>query len=217
MKKIFMTLILCAGFSAAVFSQKDAKVKEILDKSSEAFKQSGNVSAYFTMNVRESGSKATESFDGQIYIKGNKIKIDAPGYEIYFDGKTQWVYNKEPNEVNISEPEEDEIQILNPSMIYEIYKKGCNYKYSGAKTDIKMRKVQEVILKPKDKKNDIKEVVLQINDKDYLPVFFHVYFKKNDLENIIHINKYDTKQNFSDDFFVFDATKYPDVEIIDLR
>jgi outer membrane lipoprotein-sorting protein len=215
MKKILVYLLLIGSTSLA-FAQKDTKAKELLDKSSAAFTQSGDLSVSFTMNIKDVTNKVTESFDGQIRIKGNKFFIETPGRDIYFDGKTQWIHDKSYDEVNVSEPNSQEIQMLNPASIFEMYKKGCNYKYVGGKTDTKMQKVQEISLFPKDKKGDINRIDLQINETDNMPTLFHI-FSKNDFENLIYINKYQTKLNLPDSLFVFDTKKYPETEIIDLR
>ncbi|MDR1373286.1 MAG: hypothetical protein LBJ17_09285 [Dysgonamonadaceae bacterium] len=217
MKYDCLVLLICLLTTFPAIAQKDIKAKEMLEKSEIAFNSSGAISAYFTINIRESVSRDIKSFDGTIYIKGNKFKINAPDYDVYFDGTTQWVYNKIHGEVNISDPDTTEIQTLNPSVIYQIYRKGCNYKFVGTKTDVKMRKVSEIILMPKSKKQDVRELTLQVNEKDFLPVYFHLKFKNNDLDNEIFINKYNINQNLSDNIFIFDASQFPDVEIIDLR
>ncbi|MDR1632681.1 MAG: hypothetical protein LBR97_07365 [Dysgonamonadaceae bacterium] len=214
MKKIITILVLSTALFTPAMSQKDAKAKELLDKSSVALEQAGDVSAYFTLNIKDEINKASQAFDGTILMKGNKFKIDTPDQNIYFDGKTQWIYRKSYEEVNVTQPASEEIQALNPKSIFAIYKKNCNYKYVGTKTDIKMRKVQEVNIFPQ--KGEISQITIQINTTDYFPVSFHIFYK-NKIENIIYINKYQTKQNFSDSQFVFDNTQYPDVEIIDLR
>jgi outer membrane lipoprotein-sorting protein len=214
MKKIIVTLIIYTVFFTYASAQKDAKAKELLDKSSAALTQAGDMSAYFTLNVKDEINKTNQAFDGTIYMKGDKFKIDTPDRNIYFDGKTQWIYQKSYEEVNITQPAGEEIQALNPKLIFAVYKKNCNYKYAGTKTDVNMRKVQEVDVFPQ--KGEITQITIQINTTDNFPVMFHLFYK-NKIENIIYINKYQTKQNFSDNQFIFDSTQYPDAEIIDLR
>ncbi|MDR2622254.1 MAG: hypothetical protein LBC48_06690, partial [Dysgonamonadaceae bacterium] len=209
MKKIVIIVILCTGLFSFATAQKDAKAKELLDKSSTALSSAGDIHTYFTMNIKDVINKNSQGFDGTIQMKGNKFKIDTPDQSIYFDGKTQWVYQKSYDEVNVSEPTGEEIQALNPKLIFSVYKKNCNYKYVGNKTDIKMRKVQEVSIFPQ--KGEITQINVQINETDYFPVMFHLFYK-NKIENIIYINKYQTKQNFSDSQFVFDRKQYPNVE-----
>jgi len=214
MKKIIITLIACISFFTFATAQKDTKAKELLDKSSAALAQAGDMYAYFTLTIKDGINKTSQSFDGTIQMKGNKFKIDTPDRNIYFDGKTQWVYDKSYEEVSISEPTGEEIQALNPKLIFSVYKNNSNLKYVGTKTDIKMRKVQEVSIFPK--KGEITQINVQINNADYFPVMFHIFYK-NKIENIIYINKYQTNQNFSDDLFVFDKKQFPNAEIIDLR
>jgi outer membrane lipoprotein-sorting protein len=198
------------------FAQKDAKAKEWLDKSSEVFGKTGALSVDFTINVKDVSNKISESFDGNIDIKGAKFHLTVPEMETWFDGKTQWVLQKGWDEVNITEPAEQEAQTLNPAVIFNIYKKGCNYKYLGEKTDNKGKKAQEIELIPQDKKSEWSKIVIGINSNDFMPVKIHIFYK-NKMENIIHINKYKKKMNLEDSVFVFDKKKYPNVEVIDLR
>jgi outer membrane lipoprotein-sorting protein len=209
-----MGVFLLAAFS--VFAQKDAKAKEILDKSSALFNTSDGISAQFTFTIKDETANLNESFDGEIFLKGTKFFVDTPERTICFDGKTQWVYEKKLEEISIMKSNAQDVQIFNPASFFELYKKGCDYKYKGAKTDNKMRKVQEISLLPKDKKSDFSRIDMQIATSDFMPVFFHLFYK-NKLENNIYIHKYELKLEIPDSRFVFDMKKYPQAEVIDLR
>lgn len=212
--------IFCIGmflFAAfPVFAQKDAKAKELLDKSSALFNSSDGISADFRFTIKDETSNLSESFEGQIFLKGTKFLVDTPERTICFDGKTQWVYEKKLEEISIMESNGQDVQIFNPASFFEMYKKGCDYKYQGAKTDNKMRKVQEISLLPKDKKSDFSRIDMQIATSDFMPVFFHLFYK-NKLENNIYIHQYQLKLEIPDSRFVFDTKKYPQAEVIDLR
>ena len=211
--------IILLGLFVAVLpiqAQKDAKAKEILDKSSAALNQAGGLSASFTFNINDDIRKIKESFEGQILLKGAKFFFETPEQTVYFDGKTQWVYNKSVEEVSILEPQPQDIQALNPIGVFELYKADCDYKYIGEKVDIQKRKVREVSLFPKDKKEDIKQVDIQINPDDGMPVFFRIIYK-NKAEYRIYISTYQTNLNLPDSQFVFDKKKYPQAEVNDLR
>jgi outer membrane lipoprotein-sorting protein len=210
------SVVIISFFPLLAFAQKEAKAKEILDKSSAAFSAAGDISAYFTMDIKDTPNKQSAAFDGNIELKANQFHIDMPDSEIWYNGTTQWILQKEWNEVNISEPSEQEIQMLNPGIIFMLYKNGSKYKYLSEKNDIKMRKIHEIELIPQNKKSDLAKIVVQIHETDWMPVMFHIYFT-NKIENIIYINKYQTNLNYSGNRFTFDATKYPDAEIIDLR
>jgi len=213
----YLSVILIGLFVAApIFAQKDAKAKELLDKSSAMLNQSGGLSVYFTLNINDEINKIKQSFDGQMFVKGAKFFFDTPDQTVYFDGKTQWAYNKSIEEVSILEPQPQDIKALNPIAVFELYKTDCDYKYKGEKADIKKRKVEEISLFPKDKKEEIKQVDLQINRSDFMPVFFHIIYK-NKTEVRIYVNKYQTQLNLPDSQFIFDRKKYPQAEVNDLR
>jgi outer membrane lipoprotein-sorting protein len=201
--------------SSAV-AQKDAKAKALLDKTSAMLNQSGGLSASFVININDEIHNIKQSFEGQMFVKREKFYFDTPEQAIYFDGKTQWVYQKAIEEVSILEPQPQDIQSMNPISIFDMYKKDCDYQYKGEKTDGQKRKVQEISLFPKDNKEDIKQVDIQINPMDTMPVFFHIIYKNNS-EFRIHISKYQTKLSLPDSQFVFDRKKYPKAEINDLR
>ena len=218
MKKILfvITAIAVLSLSSHAFAQKDAKAKGILNLSSQKYAEAGAITASFTLNVKDIKAKVTYSFDGNIQMKENKFYLSTPETDSWFDGQTQWVYLKDSEEVNITEPSKEEVQMINPSVIFDLYKKGCNYKYAGEKKDIKQRSVYEIELTPANKKGDMQKITVQINKDDYIPVTFTISYKNN-LQNILYINSYKTKQTLPDSNFVFDKKKYPNVEIIDLR
>ncbi len=213
-RKLFL-LAITVLYASVLFAQKDAKAKEILDQSSEKFNKSGGISASFTLNVKHVKEKVTESFDGNIQMKGNKFYLSTPETDSWFDGKTQWVYLKGNREVNVTEPSQEELQMLNPSFLFNVYKKGFNYKYVGEKTDIKGKLVHEIKLTPQ-KKTEMKEMIVQVSKGNLLPTIISI-INKNEINNIIYINKYETGKNYPDNIFSFDKKKFPDVEIIDLR
>ena len=221
-KKITKTVFFASAamlfflFSPSVFAQKEAKAREYLDKSSAVFEKAGPLSIPFTLNIRDVSNQLTESFNGILDVKGTKFRLNVPGNEIWFDGKTQWLLQKDYDEVQITEPSEQEMQIMNPVAILGMYKKNCNYKYRGEKTDENGRKVQEIELFPQVKGNEIKCIMMQISAVDFLPVKIHI-FLKNKMENIIHIHKYQKNAAVTDSHFVFNPKDYPDAEIIDLR
>lgn len=217
MNRVVYILSVFLFLSGSLFAQKDAKAKDLLDKASDKFQQKTGISANFTLNIKDIKAKLTQSFDGGILIKGSKFYLSTPDADTWFDGKTQWVYFKGSDEVNISEPSARDIQMMNPASIFTLYKAGSNYKYIGEKTDIKKRAVYEVELIPQNKDADMKKILVQINKTDYMPVFFHIFYSKGNVENIIYINKYETGLNQTDNTFIFDKKKYPDAEIIDLR
>ncbi|GHT05908.1 hypothetical protein AGMMS49525_13710 [Bacteroidia bacterium] len=204
--------VVCFG-SAAQAQNKTAKTW--LDKSSTAFTAAGTWSADFSMTIKMATQKTARSFDGTIDVKGAKYHLNVPEMELWFDSKTQWVLQKDFQEVNVSEPGAQEAQQLNPAFLFTLYQKDCSYSYLGEKTE-NGRKVHEVELIPQSKKSDLTKVVLQISATDAMPTKMHLFYRNN-TENIILINKYRKNLSLPDSFFSFDPQKYPKVDVIDLR
>ena len=218
MKKITYLLLIVTGllFTTLAFTQKDTKAKEILDKTSAMLNQSGGISASFTINVNDDANNMKEGFEGQMLLKNTKFFVETPDQKVYFDGKTQWIYFSLFDEVTILEPSPQDLHSLNPILVFNMYKTDCDYKYNGEKTDNQRRRVHEVSLFPKKRNEDIKQINMQINKVDNMPVFFHIIYKNN-MELRIHLSKYQTKQNLPDSQFVFDKNKFPYAEVNDLR
>ncbi len=217
MKQILIYITgLLSLFYLPVSAQKDAKAKQVLDTAYEKYTGIKGVNANFTLNIKDVKAKITESFDGNIIMQDNKFYLSIPDADTWFDGKTQWVWLKGPEEVNITEPSNKEASMINPAVLFSIYKQGCKYKYRGEKTDIKNRAVYEIELIPSKKSGDITKIIVQINKTDYMPVTFHVFYR-GDLENIIYLNKYTTGTAYPDSTFIFNKKEHPEAEIIDLR
>lgn len=196
------------------FPQQDKAAKDILDKSLTAFENAGGIKASFLFTLENTKNKTKEVTTGSISMKGAKFMIESSEYKIWFDGNNQWVYMDGNDEVNLTKPDADEMQMINPATILSIYKKGFNYQSSGEKK-VDGQSVQEVVLIPQ-KKSDWKKIVIQIDKLTNLPVFIRLEYT-NGMNNLIKIVKYQTKQQFADSLFSFDKKKYPNTEVIDLR
>ena len=217
MRKILFYTIVCLSLqSLPVLAQKDTKAKQVLDTAYEKHTAMKGIRAYFTLNIKDVKAKLTESFDGNIIMQANQFYLSIPDADTWFDGTTQWVWLKGPDEVNITEPSNKEASMVNPSVLFSIYKEGSHYKYKGEKNDIKNRPVHEIEIIPAKKTGDIIKIIVQINKADYMPVTFHVFYK-GDMENIVYINKYSTGSTYPDSTFVFNTKEHPETEIIDLR
>lgn len=208
--RIAAFLIICLSIS-----MQAQNAGSILDKASAAYNNAGGITANFTLDSKNTKTKQTFSSDGKAYLKGNKFKLETPEGITWFDGKTQWVYIKDSEEVNISTPTGEELQSISPAAIFNMYKNGFNLAYKGEK-NIKGKRVLEVEMTPQKKNQDISRINVQI-DKGTNIFSSITITDKSGLQNTITINKLQTGTNLSDNMFIFIKKNYPDVEVIDLR
>lgn len=211
MKLKLVICLFCVSLSMAMAQN----ARSILDKAADKYNKSGGVTAGFIMKSKELKSNTTYSYDGHVWMKGEKFKIDMPEMTNWFDAKTQWVYVKETEEVNITLPSSEELQSISPSVLFSVYKKGFTLSYKGQQA-VEGKTAMVVELVPESKRSSVKKLVVYIDKATDLPSKL-VMYDDNGYENAITIHNLKTQQNLSDSMFVFDAKQYPEVEIVDLR
>lgn len=199
MKKIlvFITFLVIAGSVSA------ESAKSILDKAAATVSNPSGVQAKFQMISKQFGSTS-----GTISVKGRRFHASTPQAIVWFDGKTQWTYMKENDEVNVSNPSEAELQVINPYNFINIYKKG--YKLSSKKVGTSY----EVHLTATDNKHKLQEMYIIVDQKSYHPT--HMKMKQNGKWSVILISGLKAT-SLSDGLFQFNAKDFPKAEIIDLR
>ena len=89
----------------SLFSQQDPKAKVVLDRLSEKTKKYTSYSSNFTIITENKQDKSTNTQKGLIIVSEKKYHLLLSNSEIFFDGKTQWNFLQESNEVNITNPE----------------------------------------------------------------------------------------------------------------
>jgi outer membrane lipoprotein-sorting protein len=205
---IVVCLLLASGISAQ-------NVTGILDKAAAAYNTSNGLSATFAIRAYSEQQNTAESFEGKINMKGDKFTLQTPDLLTWYDGSTQWTCMIHAGEVNISTPTGDELQLTNPSILLNSYKKGFTAAFKGESTAPNGKAAYDVTLTP-EKKSDITKIELQIEKFSSLPACIVIQMK-NGLSNSIVISDVKTGINQPDSFFRFNEAAYPDVEIIDLR
>ena len=112
MKKIVFVMSLLLT-TALAFGQS---AKSVLDKTASVVSNKSGVQANFTM----SGGMGNVS--GTIAVKGRKFHATTPVATMWFDGKTMWTYMKKNEEVNVTTPNETQLQKINPYNFINLYK-----------------------------------------------------------------------------------------------
>jgi len=214
MKKTII-LLLATFFTVMLsFGQYDPKALTILDEMSNKFKTYSSFKASFTFTLKNTSASINEISEGELQVRGSKYRIKLPKMEIINNGTTVWHYMKKENEVNIStyDPADDEIS---PNKIYTMYKKGYKYTYIGERVE-GSKTYQIVELVPEDRKNRFFKVRLEINKLDKSIKNWKLFEKNGNIYE--YSIKTFTPNAVADDIpFNFDKSKYPGVEVIDLR
>ena len=191
--------MVAALMSMGSFAQS---AKAVLDKAAATITAQSGVKANFKMTT------ANGSTSGTIAIKGKKFYATTPQAKVWFDGKTQWTYLKNNDEVNVSNPTEAQLQAINPYNFIHLYKRGYTYTMNTAGNDY----VIHLMASSVDRK--IKELFISVNKKNYQPK--QVKMLQGKKWTTFDINSI-KKESIPDSQFRFNAKDFPKAEVIDLR
>lgn len=216
-KSVFALLLMFVGSLA--FAQYDPDALKVLEAMSKKYKDLGSFEAYITHNFINKSGGINDKLNLKITTKGSKFRLVLDDQEIINNGTTVWTYLPSAKEVNIDNFDPSSAE-LNPSEIFDLYKKGYQYIYLGEKTEDGIV-CSEVDLKPEKKDDRFWKIKMMISKKDNMIHSWTMYEKSNGSpngnENKYTITKFTPGVKVDDAFFTFDPKKYPGVEVIDLR
>ncbi len=221
MKRIFTSLFLVGIMIAAVAQPKpgmgsnDPNAKKILDAVSAKFKSFKAVQAKFSLSIENATGKTMANKIGTVSMKGSKYHISVTGQEIFCDGSNVSTYEKSANEVTITKIDPTASTITPQKIFTNFYDKDFLYKLNGD-TKLKGKAVQEIELTPVDKTKPFFKVLLYV-DKASSTISGAKLFEKAGNRYTYTVSNLNGKANITDGQFVFDAKKYPGVEVVDLR
>ena len=199
MKKLFFTLL--SVLLPYCLSAQTDKAKAVLDKVISTLTKDGGIQIDF---------EGTES--GSIVMKGEKFYLHSGQIQSWYDGKTQWSYVADTEEVNISHPTPEELQGINPYFILVNYQENFESSYKGMKTH-EGKQVQEIVLAPKGNANE--QITLWISKTSH-PIYIKVENNGKPVSEI-HVKNVRKQKEINDHVFRFNKSLYPNAEIIDLR
>jgi outer membrane lipoprotein-sorting protein len=147
-------------------------------------------------------------------VKGDKYRLELPEQQVYNNGITVWTYLPEQKEVNIDnfDPKSED---LNPSKIFEMYKKGFKYLLIGDKNEAGVL-CDEIDLVPEKKDAQYFKIKMLISKKDKSVNSWTMFDRGGNRYKYI-ITKFTPNIKVEDTFFNFDKKKFPGVREEDLR
>jgi len=201
MNRIIITLVTCLA-TLAVLAQTPTS---ILDKCVAAINTAGGVTADYSIITNQGTSKGT------IAMQGNKFRVISPEAKCWYDGKTQWSWSPVTDEVNITSPTAEELQLTNPIAAVQHFKTAFNMKKAKAKT----ANTLAIKLTPK-KKDNIKTLWLYFDENTSL--LRTARFEMSDKSvYTIRITNYKHK-SLPASTFTFNKSQVPTgTQVVDLR
>ncbi|WP_297087707.1 outer membrane lipoprotein carrier protein LolA [uncultured Draconibacterium sp.] len=212
-------LLMVALFLAATmgWAQQDAKAKKILDEVSAKTKNITAMSASFIFSMVNEEMEIDETNAGTIKIKGQKYTVQLPdlGVKVFSDGKTIWNYMEDGNQVTISNIDDEGSELMDPSSLFSIYERGFRSEFVAEKT-AEGKSLYQLNLFPDTDEYDVTKIEVTI-DKATMMIYAATLYSTDGNLYGIQVKQMDTNIDLADTDFIFDASKYDDVEVIDFR
>ncbi len=214
MKKTFLllaTLLLVLNS----FGQDDPKSRAIVDQLIAKNKSYTSFDADFTSRLVNAASKLDLKQEGNIKVKGRKFRLTMLDNVVINDGNALWTYSKKTNEVSISDPKEMD-ETLDPANLFNVYEKGFKSEYGGSSTEDGVA-VETIKLYPLDPaKKPFHTIILTVDKNKMEPR--KVVMKYKDGNEVTYVLKnFKPNAEMVDALFTFDKSKYPGVEVNDMR
>jgi outer membrane lipoprotein-sorting protein len=208
-KKAFLTLsILLFGLQ---LSQAQTAEKVLNDLLTSA--KTSAIRTNFKLSTTIKADPQPHTTTGTFTLKGNKFVLDMPQMKVWFNGKTQWAYSSQTNEVSITEPSEKEIGETNPMAIIGSFKDQSNIKFSPKGNSGSNHLIE---MSSKNKKLQISKIEVAINKASGNLVSIKSFYV-NGSTSILLLNNFEKGVNVPETVFNFNQAKYKGISINDLR
>lgn len=178
----------------------------LLQRCAAKIKSAPSLSVTYTVSA--DGNTA----EGLLVLQGEMFTISTPGMVSWYDGKSQWTYSDQIGEVNVISPTAEEVQQINPFAIV----KSFSSSYSSEQVKSSSAGVTTLRLTANNRKSDISSADVTINDKTLYPTRI-LLTMSNRQKVTINIKNVKAGGKLPVSNFRFDAKRYPNVQVIDLR
>jgi len=184
--KLFLISITCVINLS--YAQQASKAKQLLDDVNELINSYNNMHITFKYNLDNKAENIHQTTKGTIIIMGELYNVNYLGGTRVYDGSKYYTILPEDEEINISTDEGEEESLIKLSKFFSFYKTGFNYAW-GTNPNVKGRKIQNIVLTPKNSNSEIVSIVLAIDLKDK-EIYSMIENGKNGTITTLSINKF---------------------------
>lgn len=197
-------------------AQDDPKSKAIVDKLISKSRAYTSFEADFSSALVNTASKLNVKQEGNVKVKGKLFRLTLTDNTVINDGKAIYTYSKKSNEVTISDPADMDKE-LDPSKLFSIYEQGFKSLFVEEKKDADGTVVQVIKLFPLEPGKKPYHTVIITVDKAKVEARVVKVLYKDGNEVTYTLKKFTPNVDLYDSVFIFDKSKFPGVEVNDVR
>ncbi len=215
MKKI---LLLSLAMIAVFFTsaQNDAQAVQLLKEVSAKMDAYNSLKLDFNVYVEDLHTSNRQSHPGKALYKAGNYRLELMGQIVFSDGKKNWTYLEDADEINITDNVDDDQNIMNPKSILKDFEKEFKVRFVADKFE-KNRPLVEIDLFPNkidDKKYS--RITLKV-DKTKKQIYSVRYVGKDGVSYLIEIHGFSENPNLPDSEIKYSDKLFPGADIIDMR
>lgn len=180
---------------------------QVMANAIKAINAAPSLEAKFT--AKTSGA---ESIAGSLRMRSDRFCMVTDAFGTWYDGTNMWSYSRSTGETSLTEPTDDELLEANPFFIvnqYSAYYKPEIVRHAAGAYVIRLR--------PATKNAPMKSADITVNGSTWLPTAITAQFDNGSEVSIDITSMHVLKSALPASAFVYPASKYQGVEVIDLR
>lgn len=181
-----------------------------LDRAVKAMKDDSAVQMDYTYTVYDENGKVVQADKGILRLNGSSYSLLMDDMKVWCNGKVQWSYMSEINEIYITDASSPEAQNLSPLYIMEMYRAG----YSAAMNSTNGR--TEVTLETSLPDNNINKVKLQFDASTLRLESMFIYMAGQGYIEVA-LDAYTAHCTFPAGVYECPLKDYPAAEVVDMR
>lgn len=207
LRKILIALgVVILGVTSSATMGAAETADGMLKRAAAAINGNSGLTASFTLDYGQ------QRVTGTMKAAGKKFALQTSSSSTWYDGKSMWTYNVKNAETTLMYPTAQEVSEANPLSLVNSYYSSFTAAFAKGQT----KGSKTIILTPKSKQMGYKSVHVTIPDGSVYPSKF-VIVPSNGQKVTVSITQVKSGQKLPDATFVYPKSKFPKVEIVDLR
>jgi outer membrane lipoprotein-sorting protein len=204
---IFISIISIVSLNAQETTDAQKLIKDLLSTISQEALQTD-----FELKIIPKNNVNSQSVSGQLTMRGQQFYLVVEDIKVWFDGKTQWAFFGETNEVSITHPTEEELAETNPMVVLANYAKDSKLNYSKL-SNSQLHVIEMTALKGS---MQVEKVTIYLSKKENQLHAIKI-LNKDGSRNETSLKNYKKNIPILSTTFTFNKVDFPGVLINDLR
>lgn len=212
--------LLFFGLTGVIMAQParnpDPRATEILQQLEQKINGYADVSYQFTLTIELPEAKP-QVINGDFLTRGNQYRLDLSDMVFVTDGQSQWVVDKNAEEIQIHDYEPlDPSNLSHPQNLLSIYNNpdfDYHLEFEGMEGT---KMIQKIEFKPLSKDSEYTKARIIISQKTGLIDTIEL-FSKDGSRYYLHIDKTNSNQNLAASLFQIKKEDFPGYHQEDLR